>query len=88
MNNPAATPPAATPPAITDFQEAFNRVELHIEKHYGIPVSISDVLDPNTGDFDGSCIKVDYDRIWRSPCSCSSTCSVTPCTVSGRLARR
>ncbi len=52
----------ATPPAITDFQEAFNRVELHLEKRYGIPVSISDVLDPNTGDFDGMSIKVDYDQ--------------------------
>lgn len=62
MTTPAATPPAATPPAITDFQEAFNRVELQIEKHYGIPVSISDVLDPNTGDFDGMSIKVDYDQ--------------------------
>jgi hypothetical protein len=49
-------------PPLTDFQEAFNRVELLIEKRYGIPVSISDVLDPNTGDFDGSCIKVDYDQ--------------------------
>ena len=26
-----------------------------------MPVSISDVLDPNTGDFDGVSIKVDYD---------------------------
>ena len=53
--------PAATPP-LTDFQEAFNRVELLIENRYGIPVSISDVLDPNTGDFDGVSIKVDYDQ--------------------------
>ena len=49
-------------PAMTDFQEAFNRVELHVETRYGIPVSISDVLDPNTGDFDGCSIKIDYDQ--------------------------
>ena len=47
---------------MTDFQEAFNRVELHVETRYGIPVSISDVLDPNTGDFDGCSIKIDYDQ--------------------------
>lgn len=45
-----------------DFQDAFNRVELYIESRYGIPVSISDVLDPNSGDFDGASIKVDYDQ--------------------------
>ena len=56
------TEPAALTPAITDFQEAFNRVELLIENRYGIPVSISDVLDPNTGDFDDISIKVDYDQ--------------------------
>jgi hypothetical protein len=48
--------------ARTDFQDAFNRVELLIERRYGIPVSISDVLDPNTGDFDGVSIKIDYDQ--------------------------
>lgn len=42
------------------FVEAFNKVERHIETAYGIPVIISDVLDPNTGDFDGMEIKVDY----------------------------
>lgn len=47
---------------MTDFQQAFNRVELHLEKKYGIEVSISDVLDPNTGDFDGERIKLDYDQ--------------------------
>lgn len=45
-----------------DFQEAFNRVERYIESRYGIPVSISDVIDPNTGDFDGASIQVDYDQ--------------------------
>jgi len=41
------------------FKRAFDRLERHIEDRYGIPVVISDVLDPNTGDFDGASIKVD-----------------------------
>lgn len=45
-----------------DFQDAFNRIERYIEARYGIPVMISDVIDPNTGDFDGATIKVDYDQ--------------------------
>jgi hypothetical protein len=43
-----------------DYQTCFNRVEKHIEDRYQMPVSISDVLDPNTGDFDGVSIKIDY----------------------------
>ena len=38
---------------MTSFKEAYDKVERRIEDRYGIPVSISDVLDPNTGDFDG-----------------------------------
>jgi hypothetical protein len=45
-----------------DFKQAFDRVERRIEDRYGIPVSISDVLDPNTGDFDGMKIMVDHDQ--------------------------
>jgi hypothetical protein len=45
---------------MTDFQEAYNRLELLIEKKYGLDVSISDVIDPNTGDFDGMRIMLDY----------------------------
>lgn len=44
-----------------DFQNCYNRVEAHIEQRYSIPVSISDVVDPNTGDFNGASIKIDYD---------------------------
>lgn len=43
-----------------DFQKCFNLVEKHIEDRYEMPVSMSDVLDPNTGDFDGVSIKIDY----------------------------
>ncbi len=48
-------------PAAT-FKSAYDAVERRIEARYGIPVSISDVLDPNTGDFDGMRIQVDYDQ--------------------------
>ena len=58
MSQPLA--PASLTPA--DYQDAFNRVELLIESRYQIGVSISDVLDPNTGDFDGTQIKIDYDQ--------------------------
>lgn len=43
-----------------DFKNAFDRLELLIEKRYGLEVSISDVIDPNTGDFDGERIMLDY----------------------------
>lgn len=47
---------------MTDFKQAYDLVERRIEDRYGIPVSISDVLAPNTGDFDGMRILVDYDQ--------------------------
>jgi hypothetical protein len=47
---------------VTDFQDAYNRVSSRIEERYGVEVTISDVLDPNTGDFDGATIKLDYDQ--------------------------
>ena len=43
------------------FRDAFNLVERHIEERYGLPVVITDVSDPFTGDLDGSTILVDYD---------------------------
>lgn len=45
----------------TDFKRAYDVVERHVEERYRIPVSISDVLTPNTGDFDGTRILIDYD---------------------------
>src|SRR5688572_4547752 len=47
---------------MTDFKTAFDLVERRVEDRYGIPVSISDVLDPNTGDFDGVRIQIDFDQ--------------------------
>jgi len=43
------------------FQQVFNTVEPYIERRYGIPVIISDVTNPFTGDLDGSEIKIDHD---------------------------
>src|SRR5262245_36957658 len=42
------------------FREVFNTLESYIERRYGVPVIISDVPDPFTGDLDGSEIHVDY----------------------------
>jgi hypothetical protein len=42
------------------YKEAYDAVERLIEDRYGIPVVITDVQDPNTGDFDGATIKLDY----------------------------
>jgi hypothetical protein len=47
---------------VTDFQDAYNRVVDLVEARYGVDVEIADVLDPNTGDFDGATIKLDYDQ--------------------------
>lgn len=43
------------------FRRAFNQVERHIEQRYGLPVVITDVPGPFTGDLDGATILVDYD---------------------------
>ena len=45
---------------MTDFKTAYDKVERQIEDRYQIPVSIGDVVDPNTGDFDGMKIEIDY----------------------------
>jgi hypothetical protein len=43
------------------FREVFNEVEALIERRYGLPVVITDVPDPFTGDLDGATILVDHD---------------------------
>jgi hypothetical protein len=45
-----------------DYRSVYNRVVPLVEKRYGIEVTISDVVDPNTGDFDGRQILIDYDQ--------------------------
>lgn len=56
---------SATPsrgPSDGRLRAAFDAVHDLLEARYGIPVRIADVLDPNTGDFDGVEIAVDHDQ--------------------------
>jgi len=43
------------------FTEVFNVVERYLEERYELPVVITDVPHPFTGDLDGAEIRVDYD---------------------------
>jgi len=43
------------------WKRAFDRVAAQVEERYRLPVIISDVLDPNTGDFNGVEIRLDHD---------------------------
>jgi hypothetical protein len=49
-----------TRPSDERFREVFNRLEKYIEDRYEIPIRISDVPNPFTGDLDGAEIQVDY----------------------------
>lgn len=48
-------------PSDARLREVFDRVEPYIERRYGIPVRVSDVPHPFTGDLDGAEIHVDHD---------------------------
>ena len=45
-----------------DYRVVFNQLVPVVEKRYGVEVTISDVVDPNTGDFDGQRILLDYEQ--------------------------
>jgi hypothetical protein len=47
-------------PSNERLTEVFNTIEPHIERVYGIPVVITDVPPPFTGDLDGATIFVDF----------------------------
>ncbi len=49
-------------PSDDRLREVFNRLEKHIEDRYEVPIRISDVPNPFTGDLDGAEIQVDYDE--------------------------
>lgn len=51
-----------TRPTDERLREIFNTVEPYVERVYGIPIIITDVPDPFTGDLDGASIHVDYDE--------------------------
>ena len=42
------------------LKAVFRRARTAIESEYGIAVAICDVLDPNTGSFDGARIEIDF----------------------------
>jgi hypothetical protein len=44
------------------FREVYNVVSAFVENRYGVPVVISDVVNPFTGDLDGAEIHVDYEN--------------------------
>src|SRR5438105_10189505 len=46
--------------APVDFVEAYKIVDRYIEERYRVISTICDVIDPNTGDFNGKWIKVDH----------------------------
>lgn len=52
---------AATGPDSERLREVFDAIERRIEDRWSIPVTISDVPNPFTGDLDGEQILVDYD---------------------------
>lgn len=51
---------AVARPTEERLRAVFNTIEPYIEDRYGVPVIISDVIDPFTGDLDGAEIRVDY----------------------------
>lgn len=48
-------------PSPERLREVFDRVERVIEERWGVPVRITDVPNPFTGDLDGEAILVDYE---------------------------
>lgn len=48
-------------PRTARFFDVFNAIERRIEERYGIPVVISDVPHPFTGDLDGASIQLDHE---------------------------
>lgn len=62
MSSPVIpSPPGPLKPSHARFRRAFNILEQYVERTYGIPIRISDVPDPFTGDLDGAEIHIDYD---------------------------
>ena len=53
--------PSKHKPDETRLRVIFDRVEPYIERRWGVPVTISDVPNPFTGDLDGERIAVDYE---------------------------
>ncbi len=45
-----------------DLAAVYNHVEWFIERRFGVPVTMAQVVVPNTGDFDGSQIQIHHDQ--------------------------
>ena len=48
-------------PSDERLREVFNLIEPLIERRWGIPVSVTDIPNPFTGDLDGERILVEHD---------------------------
>lgn len=59
--DPTARPPRPSPGTPEYLRSVWNLVEREIETRYHIPVRVSDVPHPFTGDLDGAEISVDHD---------------------------
>lgn len=49
------------PDPTLDFHRAFDALKAYLERRWSIPVILTDVAEPNTGDFDGVTISVDWE---------------------------
>lgn len=54
------TSPAPGAPYDEHLRRVFNHVERFLERRYGLPVILTDVPDPYTGDLDGEKVMVDW----------------------------
>lgn len=54
--------PRKSRPSDERLRVVFDTIEPYIERRYGVPVRISDVTSPFTGDLDGAEIQVDHDQ--------------------------
>jgi len=56
------SPAVTANPGEERMREAFNRLQAFVEERYGIPIRITDVPNPFTGDLDGAEIQIDFEE--------------------------
>ena len=49
-------------PSDERLKQVYDRVEAEVERRWGVPVRVSDVPEPFTGDLDGAEIAIDYEN--------------------------
>lgn len=47
---------------MTRFEEAYGSIKRRMASAYGVELKVGDVVSPNTGDFNGEQVTVDYDQ--------------------------